>query len=301
MRLSGLHFLLSYQCTGECDHCFAWGSPRQRGTMTLEQIEGWLGEARDMGSVSSVYFEGGEPFLFHPILVMAVNRAKEMGFSVGIVSNAYWATSHEDALAWLSPMASSLDELSISSDLFHCAKKDEGRAECAASAARELGLSMGTISIADPAEAEGRQGMLPEGDSAVMFRGRAAVTLAPDAPKRPWREFATCPHEDLREPGRLHVDALGHLHICQGLSAGRAVKGALKGICEGFDPEGDPIIGPLLAGGPAELARRHAMEPKAMYADACHLCYELRDTLRERFPEILAPPAMYGDMDWERE
>ena len=39
MKLEGLHILLTYQCTYECDHCFVWGSPRQTGTLTLEQIE----------------------------------------------------------------------------------------------------------------------------------------------------------------------------------------------------------------------------------------------------------------------
>ena len=39
MKLDGLHILLTYQCIYECDHCFVWGSPRQTGTLTLEQIE----------------------------------------------------------------------------------------------------------------------------------------------------------------------------------------------------------------------------------------------------------------------
>jgi molybdenum cofactor biosynthesis enzyme MoaA len=38
MRLTGLHLLLTYQCTLECGHCFTWGSPWQSGTMTLQDI-----------------------------------------------------------------------------------------------------------------------------------------------------------------------------------------------------------------------------------------------------------------------
>ena len=34
MKLSGLHLLLTCQCTFECDHCFVWGSPWQSGVMT---------------------------------------------------------------------------------------------------------------------------------------------------------------------------------------------------------------------------------------------------------------------------
>ena len=38
MKLTGLHLLLTYQCTFECDHCFVFGSPAQTGVMTIAQI-----------------------------------------------------------------------------------------------------------------------------------------------------------------------------------------------------------------------------------------------------------------------
>ena len=84
MKLTGLHILLTYQCTYECEHCFVWGSPRQSGTLTLEQVEDILKQAKDAG-VESIYFEGGEPFLYYAILSKGVRLAAEMGFSVGIV------------------------------------------------------------------------------------------------------------------------------------------------------------------------------------------------------------------------
>jgi hypothetical protein len=59
-------------------------------------------------------------------------------------------------------------------------------------------------------------------------------------------------------------------------------------------PDAHPVIGPLLAGGPAELARRYGLTPKEGYADACHLCYETRLALCERFPDVLTPDQMYG-------
>ena len=46
MKLEGLHILLTYRCTYECDHCFVWGSPWQKGTLTLEQIERILEQAK---------------------------------------------------------------------------------------------------------------------------------------------------------------------------------------------------------------------------------------------------------------
>ncbi len=63
MKLSGLHLLMTYQCNLECDHCFVWGSPWQTGTLTLENIRHILEQAKDIETIKSIYFEGGEPFL----------------------------------------------------------------------------------------------------------------------------------------------------------------------------------------------------------------------------------------------
>jgi pyruvate-formate lyase-activating enzyme len=129
MKLSGLHLLLTYQCTFECDHCFVWGSPFQSGVMTLTEIREVLNQAAETGTIGSIYFEGGEPFLYYPVLVQAVREAAERGFQVGIVSNAYWATSMEDALEWLRPLAGLLCDLSVSSDLYHYSQEQSRQAE----------------------------------------------------------------------------------------------------------------------------------------------------------------------------
>jgi hypothetical protein len=89
---------------------------------------------------------------------------------------------------------------------------------------------------------------------------------------------------------------LGNLHICQGIVIGNLFLQPLDEICARYVPEEHPVVGPLLAGGPAELARRYDLAPaeNAIYADACHLCYETRLRLRERFPAELGPDQMYG-------
>ena len=53
MKLTGLHLLLTYKCLFECDHCFAWGSPRQSGTMSLRQVEDILEQAARLGTVAA--------------------------------------------------------------------------------------------------------------------------------------------------------------------------------------------------------------------------------------------------------
>jgi MoaA/NifB/PqqE/SkfB family radical SAM enzyme len=296
MKLSGLHLLLTYQCTFECDHCFVWGSPWQTGTLTLENIRHIVREAQNLGTITSLYFEGGEPFLYYATLLAGVRLAKAAGFEVGIVSNSYWATSVDDALEWLRPFAGLLDDLSVSSDEYHYAEMVSRQERNACAAADRLGIPIGTISIAPPASlaASTAVGQLPESESGVMYRGRAAVKLSGKARQQPWSQFTSCPYEDLREPGRVHVDPLGNLHLCQGIVIGNLFQTSLTDICERFDPDTHPITGPLLRGGPIGLVTDYGLPHRETYADACHLCYEMRRDLRERFPEILAPDQVYG-------
>jgi hypothetical protein len=298
MKLSGLHLLLTYQCTFECDHCFVWGSPFQNGVMTLKDIREILRQAQETGTITSIYFEGGEPFLYYQVLVQAIREAVGQGFQVGIVTNSYWATSPEDAQEWLRPLAGLVSDLTVSSDLYHYSQEHSQQAENARLAAEALGIPLSTISVAQPETVNAAEavGQLPLGGSAVMYRGRAAEELICRAKRYPWEEFTACPHEDLREPGRVHLDPFGNLHICQGISLGNLFRTPLKTICEAYDPEAHPVTGPLLRGGPAELARMHGLAPVhgALYADACHLCYATRRALRSRFPEVLVPEGMYG-------
>ena len=295
MKITGLHFLLTYQCTFACDHCFVWGSPWQTGTMTLADIRCYMEQAQDSGTVTSVYFEGGEPFLYYPTMLRGVQLAHAMGFSVGIVSNSYWATSLEDALEWLKPLAGLIDDLSVSSDLYHYSEAISQQAQNASQAAEQLGIPLGFISVAQPEaeDAPDSLGQLPE-EAGVMYRGRAAVRLVPKAAFQPWHIFDQCPHEDLVEPGRVHLDPLGYIHICQGITLGNLKQTPLQQIGQTYDPQSHPINGPLLSGGPAKLNSHYGLTPKPQYADACHLCYEPRLELRERFPETLGPDQVYG-------
>jgi MoaA/NifB/PqqE/SkfB family radical SAM enzyme len=74
-RLSGLHILLTYRCLSACDHCFVWGSPQQTGVFTRGNLLRALDLAREALTIRTVYFEGGEPFLYYPILVEGVRAA----------------------------------------------------------------------------------------------------------------------------------------------------------------------------------------------------------------------------------
>jgi MoaA/NifB/PqqE/SkfB family radical SAM enzyme len=268
--------------------------------MTLAQIRDVLQQARDLGSVGTVYFEGGEPFLYYPIMVQAIRDAAALGFRIGIVTNSYWATSVEDAVEWLQPFTETeIADLSLSSDLFHGDEMLTEAARNGAEAARKLGLPEALLSVEAP---EGCAAYPPaeKGEpitgGAVRFRGRAAANLTEGVPRRPWTEFTECPDEDFVNPGRVHVDSFGHVHLCQGLLMGNLWQQPLEDIVANYDPEAHPIIGPLLAGGPVALVERYDLPHEDAYCDACHLCYLARDQLRGQFPEYLAPATVYGEL-----
>jgi hypothetical protein len=228
-------------------------------------------------------------------MMKGVEMAATAGYQVGIVSNAYWATSREDASEWLRPLAGWVQDLSLSSDLYHYSEKQSQQVQNANQAADALGIPVGVISIAQPqAAAESAHGQLPAGESAVCYRGRAANKLVEGVRWQAWEGYDECPYEDLRDPGRVHVDPLGYIHICQGISLGNIYQTPLSEICSAYDPDSHPITGPLLAGGPAELVKRYQLDHAEAYADACHLCYTARSDLRARFPEYLLPDQMYG-------
>jgi hypothetical protein len=268
--------------------------------MTLAQIRDVLHQAKALGTVEMVYFEGGEPFLFYPVLVAGLREAVELGMKAGIVTNNYWATSVEDAVEWLRPIAKiGLDDLSLSSDLFHGEAMLMETALNAMEAANQLGLPEGVITIEAPegcdAYAHDEKGE-PITGGPVRFRGRAVYKLVEGLPRQPWTEFTECPDEDFAEPGRVHLDAFGHVHLCQGVIMGNVWQRPLTEIVADYDPQAHPIIGPLMEGGPAALVGRYDLPHAEGYVDACHLCYLARDALRGQFPELLAPPTVYGEL-----
>jgi len=295
--LTGIHILLTLKCTNQCDHCFLHCGPSREATFTLRQLQELVRQVKELGTINIVYFEGGEPFLFYPLLLEGVRIARADGFDVGIVTNGYWATSIEDALHWLRPIGDlGIVDFSVSDDELHRLDQNDRRAEFAFEAARQLGIPTATICIEPPravAQAEGKRGKPVVGGS-VRFRGRAAEKLTTGLPTRRCKKLTTCPHEDLLNPERVHVDSYGNVQLCQGLSIGNIWEKPLRDLLRGYDAQKHPIAGPLIRGGPARLATEHGLDMNDSYVDECHMCYTARKLLLPRFPQYLAPKESYG-------
>jgi len=297
--LTGLHFLLTYMCNSECDHCFIYCSPRAQGTFTLSQIKEVLNEAARISTIEWIYFEGGEPFLFYPIMLEGIKIARDMGFQVGVVTNAYYATSEDDIEVWLKPLRElGIANLSISNDLFHYTDEKENPARRTLNVAEKLNMPAAEISIEEPTIKTGIDKGQDKGEPVVggttMFRGRAVEKLIAGLPQRQWEEFTECPYEDLESPKRVHLDPYGNVHLCQGLSMGNMWETPLSKMVESYNANSHPICGPLIRGGPALLAKEYKVRHEDKYVDACHFCYLIRLALIDRFPQYLTPRQVYG-------
>ena len=192
MPINELDLLLTYKCNLECDHCFVFGSPDAKGVMKLLDIEEILNQAEKVGSIEWIYIEGGEPVLYYPILLWGMREAKKRGFKTGFITNAYWATSVEDAKEWLRPIAEiGIQNAIISDDLFHYGKDEENLARYAVQASKELGIPVSNISIDDPKQytKEKEWKGKPVMEGAVLFKGRPAEKLAEGLPRKPWETF----------------------------------------------------------------------------------------------------------------
>jgi len=149
--ITGIHFLLTYNCPFECDHCFLYCSPQSEGTFTIKQIKTVFDEIDKMQSIDWIYFEGGEPFLYYPIMIEGMRLAKQRRQKVGIVTNAYFAKDTEDAILWLEPLGRiGIDDLSVSNDAFHQDDESPNTAQIAYDAAVKLNLPTGSICIEPP-------------------------------------------------------------------------------------------------------------------------------------------------------
>ncbi|MDH4211694.1 MAG: radical SAM protein [candidate division WOR-3 bacterium] len=297
--LQGVHFLLTYMCNFECDHCFVYSGPKAPGTFTLNQIRDVIDEMTKIDTAEWVYFEGGEPFLFYPIMIEGIKIARDKGFKVGLVSNSYFATTEEDAEIWLKPLIElGISILSVSDDPLHHGDERENSAKRLIAAANNAGIPVRSICIEKPAVGVSTDGTQEKGEPVVggdtMLRGRAVEKLIEGLPKKHWDTFTECPHEELVAPKRIHVDPYGHTHMCQGLSMGNMWEIPLSELDKKYDANLHPVCGPLVKGGPALLAKTYDVKHEDAYVDACHFCYVARKSLIDKFPQFLAPRQVYG-------
>jgi organic radical activating enzyme len=118
--LSNVGLMLTYKCTIACPHCIVNAGPNRKEEMDRTLAHQWLDQIKSYrnGFVLGISLTGGEPFYHLEYLIDIADYAHKLGFIVSVVSNAFWASTKEQALETLG-RCSSIQMISISTDLPH--------------------------------------------------------------------------------------------------------------------------------------------------------------------------------------
>jgi hypothetical protein len=297
--LSTIHILLTYKCPLRCDHCYVFGGPKNTGQFTGSEINQLLDQAQEARTVEWIVFDGGEPFLCHPLLLQSLHKAQKLGFRVAVITNGFFARSEASAGRYLRPLAKlKIDRIYLSVDMFHYHPPVSSPAWRAGQVAMRLGLPIVYEDVNFPGEQESSSPQSGEAvgqsTSRLLMVGRAAEKLAGQIPGADRAALAYCPNSSLASLDRLFIDALGNVQVCPGLSIGNIWYKPLSEIVGQYKPEDHPICSRLILGGPALLSATYNIRIEKEIVDGCHLCYLTRRALLDRFPNFLAPHQVYG-------
>lgn len=153
--LSNVGMMLTYKCTIACPHCIVKAGPDRKEEMKISSAFEWLNQLRAFrnGDVIGISLTGGEPFYNLDHLIKIADYAFSLGFIVSVVSNAFWASSREEALRVLK-LCSSINMISVSTDKSHQISIPFKNIRNAVWAAKKLGklynIAVATESDKDP-------------------------------------------------------------------------------------------------------------------------------------------------------
>jgi pyruvate-formate lyase-activating enzyme len=323
--MSVLKVHVSYQCSAQCDHCHLRAGQFNSPAIDFEIARNTISKLNEHNNLEKVILLGGEPGLFPDLTHKILEYAFSLGCQTRIETNASWAHDKESAFKFLNPLVQIGCEIMLSVDSFH---EKFIKIENNELTIRVLDELKGKYTIEVPyliskdsdngidkrtnqiiSELEVRLGRKPFAANMyignVFFKGRAAhklselVSKGRGVPKDkcdtvPWWDNGSQQTLDL-----LSLDPFGNITKECGISIGNVYKNEILDIIYNYKSEKHPIISVLIEKGPlglAEEACKMGYTLKENYADKCHLCQEVREVLRTKYPEYLTPEHHYSEM-----
>lgn len=118
--LKNIGLMQTYRCNIACPHCLVEAGPHRNEEMRYKDSINWLDQARSFrgGFIQGLALTGGEPFYNFQLLNKVSEYGKKSGFTVSAVTNAFWATSKDNAVSVLKSLPA-IRMLCISTDEFH--------------------------------------------------------------------------------------------------------------------------------------------------------------------------------------
>jgi organic radical activating enzyme len=296
--LRNIGFVVTYRCQVACPHCILRAGPTRTEAIATRDEEDWIRAVADYrdGHIRVLSLTGGEPFFDLDALRRIAEAAHARGLLVSAVTNAFWATTPDEARRILKGIPS-MGMLSISTDAYHQAAVPLERVEHAMAAAREAGVPF-TVAVCTESEDDPRYRAtlqwlaprVPASDvlTAITFRagraldsggGRSAHRMSSTPPRAacsagsspivmPNGDVVACigPVVDLRPPHPLFLGSL----------RARSLAAILD------EAEVNSILHAIRVWGPralVEVCRKAGLErllPREYVADsACDACYQL--------------------------
>ena len=118
--LRNIGLLLTYKCQIACPHCIIEAGPNRTEAMGAEDALHWITEAATyrQGHIKLLSLTGGEPFIDIPKLNRISAAADAAGLLTSAVTNAYWATTYDEAVRVLR-QAPAVRLHAVSTDVSH--------------------------------------------------------------------------------------------------------------------------------------------------------------------------------------
>lgn len=91
---NALSIITTYQCTAACEDCCFGCNPSRKERLTVNQVENFIRQAKSVYPfIKHAILTGGECFVLGEDLYKIIDLLRIHGYSIRIVTNAFWANS----------------------------------------------------------------------------------------------------------------------------------------------------------------------------------------------------------------
>jgi len=308
MNLKRLELTLTRKCNSRCIHCQADASPLRKDVMEVKDAYNYLTDVTAVSNIESFMVFGGEPMLYPKRVTAIIKKAHQSRIpKIEMITNGVWGKNKATAEKLAMKLKNAgLNTINISVDIFHLQYIPFEYPRNAALASLKAGIENVTWNVAvvesinatnkyDKKTAQILEKLQPIGIDVgtvkIVPAGRAIQNL------RQYFQhtslYGPCEEEPLTGntltgPESICVEPSGSVNICWNLPIGNAKSIPLRRLITEYDWRGNPITKTLVEEGPMGLLKlpeaRSFQFREEKYINKCHLCIEIRKTLKRYYP-----------------
>jgi hypothetical protein len=276
--------------------------------MQVKDAYNYLAEATAVSDLESFMVFGGEPMLYPKRVIAIFKKASQFGIpKIEMITNGVWGKNKATAEKLARKLkAAGVNDLNISVDAFHLQFTSLEYPRNAALASLKAGIqdikwnvalieSINATNEYDKKTAQILKTLQPIGIEANTFKivpaGRAIQNLRQYL--APTSLYGPCEMEPLEgnmltDPESITIEPSGSANICWNLPIGNAKSIPLRRLITEYDWRRNPITRILVKKGPTGLLKlpeaRDYKFQEAYFINKCHLCTEIRKTLKPHYP-----------------